>query len=215
MKVYIGIPMYGGACAEFVSSLLKTRMVFHHTGWEVEVDIHSNCSVLPKARNEIVKRFLDSEFDVLLFLDSDMAFSPVDTVKLVREGKEFAACAYRGKSEEVTYHCETGGAIRDWMDADSVATGFKAVRREVYLKMIEAYPSTRYEEKGETFHALYDFELHEGRYWGEDYNFCRKWKAIGGTIQVMTDATIKHIGSKAYEGNFRKHLEAQNESPKR
>ena len=202
MRVYIGIPMYGGADAQFVSSLLKTRVVLDRLGYEVEVDIHNGCSILTKARNEIVQRFIDSEFDVLLFIDADMVWNPVDAVNLLRAENKFSACIYRSKYDEITYHCKTEETSGDWIKADGVGTGFIALRRECILEMMTSYPETKYTEGGKDYHALFDFELHDGRYWGEDYTFCRRWRAIGGEIDVMTDATIKHIGSKTYEGNY-------------
>ena len=36
MRIYIGIPMYGGAGAEFISSLVKTRLILDKLGYEVE-----------------------------------------------------------------------------------------------------------------------------------------------------------------------------------
>jgi len=205
MKVYIGIPMYGGAGAEFIRSLMITRLILDKLGYTVEVDMHTGCSVLPKARNEIVKRFMDSGFDVLFFIDSDMAWDVLDFVKLIKSENDFSACAYRSKSEDVTYHCVTNDTLGDWIKADAVGTGFMCLKRNVIERMINRYPETLYENEGERFHALFDFQLHGGRYWGEDYTFCRRWRDVGGEINVLTDATIKHIGEKAYTGNYAEH----------
>lgn len=205
MKVYIGIPMYGGADAQFVSSLLKTRVVLDRLGYEVEVDINNGCSVLTKARNDIVKRFIDSGFDVLFFLDSDMVWDVIDMVKLLRSGRDFSACIYRSKSEDINYHCVTDDSSGEWIKAERVGTGFMCLSRECLLKMVEAYPETKYLD-GQEKHALFDFQIHDGQYWGEDYTFCRRWREIGGEIDVLTDATLYHIGTKTYEGNYSAHM---------
>jgi hypothetical protein len=200
VRVYIGIPINGGAGAEFISALLKTRVVFDRLGWEVEVDFHNGCSILTKARNEIVRRFLSSGFDVLLFIDSDMVWSPIDAVKLLRLGKDFTAIAYRTKTDELKFNCVLNGEEENGlMGADATGTGLMALRRECLAKMVENYQQTAYEDSG-TIHALFDFEIHQGRYWGEDYTFCRRWKAIGGDIWLLP-ADIGHVGPKNYKGN--------------
>lgn len=216
MKVYIGIPMFEGADAEFISSLMKTRLILDKLGYEVEVDMHTGCSVLPKARNEIVKRFMDSGFDVLFFIDSDMSWDAVDFVRLIKSGNDFSACVYRSKSEDINFHyvpkqgqfgCESSDG---WLLADSVGTGFMCLWRSVIEHMIDNYPETKYkDENGVKFHALFDFEIHDGRYWGEDYTFCRRWCAIGGDIYVRVDATIKHLGKKSYIGNYAEHIKGK------
>jgi hypothetical protein len=200
LKVYIGIPFYGGAGGEFVSALLKTRIILDRIGYEVEVDLHCGCSILPKARNEIVRRFLASGFDKLLFIDSDMVWDALDAVKLLRLDEDVAAIAYRTKQETVKYNCVLNGETKgELMGADAVGTGFLSLSRKCLERMVEAHPETAYEDGG-LIHALFDFEIHGGRYWGEDYTFCRKWKALGGGIWLLP-ADIGHIGAKNYGGS--------------
>jgi len=201
VRVYLGIPLYGGAGGEFISALLKTRVVFDRLGWEVEVDVNSGCSVVSKARNDIVRRFLASGFDVLLFIDSDMSWSPVDAARLLQSGRDFSAIAYRVKSDDLLYNCALNGETDgEFLGADAVGTGFMALSRKCLEEMVKAYPHTAYEDSGEV-HALFDFEIHGGRYWGEDYTFCRRWKSIGGDIWLLP-ADIGHVGSKNYKGNI-------------
>lgn len=202
-KVYIGIPINGGAGAEFISALLKTRVVFDRLGWEVEVDFNNGCSILTKARNDIVHRFLHSGFDVLLFIDSDMVWSPVDAAKLIQAQLDFAAIPYRTKQETIRYNCEENGKKQgDFVGADAVGTGFMALSRRCLAEMVNNYPQTQYFDENELKHALFDFEIYGGRYWGEDYTFCRRWKDIGGDIWLLP-AEIGHVGTKNYKGSIR------------
>ena len=203
MKVYIGIPFYGGACAEFVSSLLKTHAAFHLAGFTVEVDMHTNCSILPKARNEILARFLASGFDKLLFLDTDMVWSIEDVFKLIKSEHEFCGLDYRKKSEELEMVSHLTGRERDgWQQAFYVGAGVLCLDRSVVEKMTQHHAGTRYvSENGEIVFALFDFLLKDGRYYGEDATFCHRWLEIGGDISILKGAKTKHIGHKNYEVN--------------
>jgi len=198
VRVYLGIPMYGGADAQFISSLVKSRVVLDRVGYEVETDIHNGCSVLPRARNEIVQRFLSSGFDVLVFIDADLAWNPVDLVRLIRSPHLFTAGVYRQKKQELVFNWNPAGEGK----AEAVGAGFVALKREALEKMVAAYPQTHYEHDGKEYHALFDFDLHNGQYWGEDYTFCRRWRELGGEIDILPDVTIKHIGTYAYTGTL-------------
>ena len=208
MKIYIGVPMYGGADAEFISSLSKTKEVLKALGHTVEIDFHTGCAIISKARNEIVHRFLASGFDKLLFIDSDMVWSPIDAAKLIVSEFDFSGIAYRQRVEDGKFNAELNGEESDgWLGADRIGTGFMLLTRFCLTNMAEEYAHTEYTEDGKTYHALFDFELLDGRYWGEDYTFCRRWKETGGSIWVMP-AEIGHIGRKVYRGNIKETLSA-------
>jgi hypothetical protein len=203
MKVYLGLPIYGQADAEFISALLKTRVVLDRAGFEVEVDINTGCSVVSKARNDITQRFFASGFDKLLFIDSDMVWNPVDAVKLLLSPYDFCGIAYRSKSEGIRFNAVANGEVNEgWIGADAIGTGFMCLTRKCVDRMRLAYPQTAYtDDSGDEVMALFDFEIHNGKYWGEDYTFCRRWKGIGGDIWMMP-AQIGHIGKKTYSGNI-------------
>ena len=206
MKIYIGIPIFGQADPEFISSLRKTTKVFEMLGHEVEVDMHTGCAIITKARNSIVRRFIKSGFDKLLFIDADMVWSPADAVLVLHAEHEFCGVAYRQKSEEIKYNVSLNGK-RDgaWLGASVIGAGFISITKMCVDEMVAGYPETAYKENGDTLHALFDTEIVEGEYWGEDCNFCRRWENIGGTIWVLP-ADIGHIGKKIYRGNINETL---------
>lgn len=205
MKIYLGIPFYGGACAEFVSSLVKTHTELKGAGHEVCLDLHCNCSVLPKARNEIVARFRASNFDKLLFLDTDMAWNVKDIFKLIDSEHDLCAIDYRKKDESGGYVGSLTGREKDgWAEATAIGAGLMCLTKRAIALMVANYPETKYnnEHGGEIF-ALFDFGVHDGKYWGEDCTFCRRWAMIDGDIAVLKDAATTHTGNKSYAGNRR------------
>src|SRR5262249_13388675 len=96
--------------------------------------------------------------------------------------------------------------------AKQVGAGFLRVRRDCLEQMIRAYGDLKYMPPpvaGETTarYALFDTSLDGEELVGEDYTFCNRWRAIGGTIWVDPDLKLQHIGIKAFRGTLRDALE--------
>lgn len=143
---------------------------------------------------------MDSGFDALVFLDNDMAWEVEDLFNLINSDHPVSAIDYRRKTEEVVYLAQLTGKEQDgWKQATAAGTGLMCIKREVIAEMIQAYPETRYTDKNKTVFALFDFGIHEGRYWGEDFTFCRRWVSLGGEIAVWPGKT-SHIGPYAFKG---------------
>jgi hypothetical protein len=61
---------------------------------------------------------------------------------------------------------------------------------------------------GLNIRALFNFEVRGNRLYSEDYNFCRRWRALGEKCWIDPDQTLHHIGKKVFSGNLMKWLEA-------
>lgn len=97
-------------------------------------------------------------------------------------------------------------------EIESGPTGCMLIKRETINKMIKHYNDLTIKQKtvinGELiekvqynfFDTYYDKE--KKNYMGEDYGFCRLWKNIGGTIHLLVNAPIMHVGEHQYQGQF-------------
>jgi hypothetical protein len=215
--IYLGIPMYGGAHGLTVSSLLASQKLLLEEGHEVITDIVSGGSILTKVRNGIVKRFLDSSADVLMFLDSDMVWEAKTLQKLVESPFDISVANYRKRNNEVTYLAKAHGTVSGliganhngdtWLQTFQAGTGMTAIKRRVF----DAMPlQPTYEDGGESISCFFDFELREGQYYGEDYTFCRKAVESGAQIFILANAYVGHIGETVYGGNYAEHLAGGN-----
>jgi len=213
--IYLGIPMYGGAHGLTVSCLLSLQKHLITSGHEVITDIVANGSILTKVRNGIVKRFIESKANKLLFLDSDMVFEPEQVAKLINAQFDVSIINYRAKHNQVKYFSEpilkdgepTGVCIdgEAWLETEQGGTGIMCISRKAITEMIAAYPELTYKDNGPT-PALFDFQLKDGQYYGEDYTFCQRFRAIGGQIFMLADAETGHIGTTVYHGNYHDYL---------
>jgi hypothetical protein len=110
--------------------------------------------------------------------------------------------------------CDPGGRAPEdgFVAAIYAGTGFMMVTRAAVARMIAAYPETRYRaihawplSSGPECerYALFDTMIlpETGEYLSEDYAFCHRWRAIGGTIWLDTRSRLTHVGSFEYRGN--------------
>ena len=166
IKLYIATPAYGGMLhVGYLSSLLNLRA----SGLQFLYDVIGNESLIQRARNLMVARFLQSESTHLLFIDSDIIF-PVQAVQRLlqgaSQGREVVATAYAKKSFKwdkfheklkngtagdeqwqslgIDYNInidpKTAKIEEGFLRVLDTATGFMMISRKVIEKLIAAHP---------------------------------------------------------------------------
>jgi hypothetical protein len=95
-KLYILTPCFGGQCfVNFVTSLLNTKELFASIGFTLQVEFVKNDSLVSRARNNLVARAMnDPKMTHIIFIDSDIAWDPVDILKLVLADKPVIGGVY-------------------------------------------------------------------------------------------------------------------------
>lgn len=99
MHVRIATPMYGGNCKGiYLDSLLN--LVFALLGNKHQVSFSKvyNESLITRARNNLVYEFLDSDADVMLFIDADEGFDAQEVLKMIESGKDLIGGVYPMKN---------------------------------------------------------------------------------------------------------------------
>ncbi|OUU21659.1 MAG: hypothetical protein CBB97_16160 [Candidatus Endolissoclinum sp. TMED37] len=100
------------------------------------------------------------------------------------------------------------------------ATGFMLIKREVFMKMMDAYPDLYFHNdlqlpKEESKYTYLFFDaMHEKetkRYLSEDYAFCRRWQAIGGEVWLDPLINLDHIGHFTFPGEISKLFQMTND----
>jgi hypothetical protein len=156
---------------------------------------------------------------VLIFIDSDMIWDAATLAKLIDSPFDVAVANYRKRNNEVTWLASPvmdkgqprgtmyGGDI--WLQTIAAGTGMMAIKRHMLDAMIDRYPGLNYEDNGEVFPCLFDFQLSAGQYCGEDYTFCKRVTDMGGQIFILADAYIGHVGTTVYGGNYHEFLQGK------
>ena len=107
--------------------------------WNVTVD-----SLVTRARNELVARFLRSEATHLFFVDSDIGFTPEQVLEMLRFNEPFVAGVYPLKALPLSgvgkklEPCERRGRF---VTGEFCEAEFMLLKRQAIERMIEAYPN--------------------------------------------------------------------------
>lgn len=83
-SIFLGTPMYGGACAGlFCKSTNDLAKLCAVNGIVLKDYFLFNESLVQRARNYVVDEFLRSDCTHLMFVDSDIGFNPKDVISLL------------------------------------------------------------------------------------------------------------------------------------
>ena len=216
--VAFGIPSLSKSISiETYQSMMTLQWKMFSDGYPLVQIIIGGDPYLAKVRNKIATVFLKNHPSAtdLFFIDDDVGFPEEAAMRLIRSDKDVIAGIYPKKDDiaqypvEMQVDMETKGLIRDGdlCLAAFVPTGFLRIKRHVLEKM--AAESQTYFDKDNTGGDMEIFNIFEmgyspadGKWWGEDYAFCQRWRNMGGEVWVDPNIPFTHRGSKIWEGNF-------------
>lgn len=204
-RINLAVPAYGDVVAGgFFRSLIRSMH---------ELDIIGGLhfiedSLVSRARNNLVARFLATPFDWLMFIDADIIFTPqaMQTVYdfAIANGPGIYAGAYPQKCEARTLNCNPAVTAGDgWRRVAETGTGFMLIHRDVFTTMQRAFPNIAYagdsnDGAGETKYDYFSVGVRGGRYLSEDWYFCQRWQECAGDVWAHTGLNLGHIGQFTY-----------------
>lgn len=173
----IATPCYGGVVTSlYHESILRLFAACLPRGVEMTPLLMPGDSLITRARNELVARFLENAAAThLFFIDADIGFAPEQAFRLIDFDADIAAAAYplkglewdrlksvAGKGEikpeaffKYVYAVANPARIEgrnNFIKATYAGTGFMLIRRAALEKMCAAYPELHYR----TIHAQAD-----------------------------------------------------------
>lgn len=201
------MPAYTGQISvQTAHSLDGAIPVLLAAGLAVDTDYLAGCCYLDHTRNVMADRFLKSEATDLLFVDADVGFSPEAALRIVKSDKPVIAGVYPKKSPGEQEWPVALDAPEIWADRSGdiecamVPTGFMRINRRVFEELAKHVES--YEYIDDTVKAFFKTEITGGLYWGEDTNFCRIWRMLGGKVHAMAEVEFGHVGTKEWRGKW-------------
>jgi hypothetical protein len=199
MKILVAIPVYDGKLpVETARCLFNEQHVAVGGGDDFSVRFLPACSHPAMGRNQLANDFMNSDADRLVFLDSDVTFTPGSLVKIARHPVDFVGGAYRFKLEEESYPVGWLDTPQLWADSHGlleVATlpgGFLSLSRMVFQVLKAAHPEREYEHFGRTAHCYFQMPFHNGHLYGEDSFFCKEWRDAGGKVLLDPELSLTH-----------------------
>ena len=211
--VFIALPVYGGVDPWFHQSLMDLIRAKPRP-YQMTIRHHVGDSLVSRARNRLVADFLRTDCTHLLFIDSDLIFSPAHVARVLAHDAPIVAGLYPKKQRELGWVCNLLDPSPE-PDAAGLqpvkyaGTGFLCIAREVFERIIREMPELRYDPDdgdGEPG-SLWDFfkvgvwecpETGYRRYLSEDWWFCQIARDVGYEVLMDTQVICKHVGQFVY-----------------
>lgn len=175
-------------------------------------------AAIADCRGVIATKFLASDCDELVFIDSDVAWGKGSLLKLIDHPVDLVAGIYPQRVDPLAWTCKWDESKTElWADpetglleVEAIPTGFMKISRNCLEKMVEAYPQMYYHHSApnKRFYSLFESYIEPGteNKYGEDYSFCYRWKSIGGKIWIDPEIGMGHIGIKIFQGHLGNYL---------
>lgn len=214
-KLMIAIPCYDGKVNIKTAFALAQLIPLAEThGVTIQLSQISGCSLITKARNMLAATFLASDCTDLLFVDADVIINPDAVLRLLalstdkdvtsgmypRRGadRKFFLDFYTNEDNELEF--DPYGMLR----VKNTATGFMLIRRHVLEHMVAKHPEWQYKNdvQNRTETALFDLQILDGEYYGEDYLFCIRARADGFKVYIDPSISLPHIGTEEFTRDF-------------
>lgn len=207
MRVTIGSPIYERPEPAFVTCLISLLDELRERGHTV--DWRYSSAVVHWSRNHLMADMMKHEPDVLVQLDADMQWDPLDVVDAIEtvaeEEADVIGFAYLDRKPPSAHQppgwvspagiaARTGFMRNDkhYLDVDTVGGGILVTSRRCIERMAEGRPRQHLGAP-----MVFDFpgEL------GEDGAFCQRWREMGGRVYCDVTSLVGHIGSRVYAMN--------------
>lgn len=235
--IFLATPCYGGVVTQgYMQSVIGVMQRAAADGYDVTLGLLGQDALITRSRNTLLAHFIaNADATHILFIDSDISFDPTHVNRLILSEKEVVAGCYPLKTHYwdslaeqrlrqgeaastaalryVGELCEGSLAERQGSLATATyaGTGFMLISRTAVLRMIAAYPETRYQtihaypdmrNTGQIFHALFDCMIDPATqtYLSEDFTFCHRWRALGGQVWLDTRSSLTHTGPADFHG---------------
>lgn len=160
MKITIATPMYGGNCkGVYTDALINLIFQLSNRGHQVRYIKLYNESLITRARNALVREFLATDDEALLFIDADHSFDVPSVIKMVESEKDLIGAIYpmkninwaqvrnaalRGEEDLASYSGFFSANLKQGtttitfdqpLEVDNVGTGMMFISRKVFEDM--------------------------------------------------------------------------------
>tara|TARA_R100001460_G_scaffold15717_2_gene34619 strand:+ start:1913 stop:2728 length:816 start_codon:yes stop_codon:yes gene_type:complete len=253
VSLFVATPVHSDVSMHYAQTMLELQKECMKRSMRIMFQMMKS-SLVTQGRNLCVSYFLNTDFTHLLFVDSDIAFDPEAIFRLIELDKDIISIPYPMKTAQwdtLMQKIKSGFIKKDddcqhhihqypllikdnnqdikinkgVIEATHCPTGCMLIKRDVFDKLIKAYPNREIVQKTTIdgkymdrphFYNFFDtyYDSETKRYLGEDFAFCRLWSKIGGKLFCYIMSYITHVGEFQYTGRLYDEMHDQGvESP--
>jgi FkbM family methyltransferase len=250
--IYIGVAShFSNHDLFFLQSMMQLIL-----GTTVRISFGWSCDPsVERARNVLTANFLAGDCTHLLFIDSDIAFTPRDVQRIISHDEDVVGGIYPLKTmDRIVQWCGNGANICDGTKSEAqtdanpeqhknrhsqselearvptisspvrtdglqevgcIGTGFMCIARRAFERIIAMDDEEiRYHQDWPPYREEFAFWRQEvrsvngqPRFLTEDWNFCYRYRELGGKVFADTQVILRHAGRAVWP------LDLQNGNP--
>lgn len=192
-------PTYESSYGPARDSVANFAAEFTEQGGKTRIRSAWRSSSLPEIRTTLLKWALQTEYEMVLWIDSDNMFAPEHGKRIVMQSyqcKTIVGALYRSRCEYLRYVCETKenftGLETGLLKAYWVGFGLTAMPMAVLRAVFDKYGDNAFRMLDNEFGTVIPPHL-DNRH-GDDVAFCRHWLLMGQDVYVDASTRIGHIG---------------------
>jgi hypothetical protein len=213
--VMIATTAYDSPDASYTYSISRSREYLHSKGIETAyLLLQGNCHV-DDARNTVVRDFLKSSCEELVFIDADVSWEPEDLYTLCRFDCDLVGGVYPyrrdgGGKDAMPVRNMSGQYRADngLLEVEGLPTGFMRIRRHVLESMAKQSKTFTKDGAGD-IPLIFERDVYKGGRRGGDIGFCMKWREMGGRVYAAADLRLGHCGKQVLKDSLSACLRRQ------
>lgn len=211
--VMLATTAYDSPDASYTYSIAQSREYLHKHGIKTAyLLLQGNCHV-DDARNTVVRDFLASNCDELVFLDADVSWEPEHLLALCRYDVDLVGGVYPYRRETGKEKMPVRNIPGIWqpdenglLEVDGLPTGFLKIKRPVLEKMAK----THFDKgPGGPVPLIFERDIMDGGRRGGDIAFCMKWREMGGKCYAAANLRLGHSGKMVIKDSLAASLRRQ------
>lgn len=139
-KIFISTPCFDAMMTmQYTISLMRLIQLLQTYNIEYVVDFIGNESLIPRARNNSLYRFMKTDFTHLLFIDSDIEFQAESVIELLKFDKDVVCGSYPKKGynwKRFIHSLQTEPDSKESFDSRGLDYNFNLITDNNTIKMI-------------------------------------------------------------------------------
>ena len=217
-KIYIAMACYDSVKINTMLSVAKLVKELTKANLEWQIETYKSPYV-SNARNALTALFMRSEYDYLLFIDSDVEFKPEAVIRMLVTKKDIILTPYRVKIPHdpnlVKYtvsfeNDEKVGILPEGLvEINEGPAGLMLIHKRVFKFLMDSCTRLKinHPHNKSSDPYLYNFwdttfDMDRGLWRGEDISFCRLARDYGFKIYANIKSITTHHGSYGWTGRF-------------
>ena len=169
-------------------------------------------SILPMARNELIKIAYDEKVECIIFIDNDQAWNPEALLEVINSPYDVLGLPVVSKTDEPgNFNVNIGNLEnlqRDdngYIKVHSIGTGFIKLSRKAIEALWKSNPFVEF--RGKQLKLVFEYSTQYSNFIGEDITLCNKLQELDFDVWVNPNSTCAHIGTKTWMGDFAHFLD--------